>query len=116
MGPKLRNRCKQGHQSLGGTSSSNDKHVHQFKFNPSTSWGSYARHRHNLLHCARSMTDTRVWHKHTTGELKMSSRPPDQFSKSIDQNQKCFFSGLKLKGDVVYEIQSPDIMLFPYFA
>ena len=25
----------------------------KFEFNPSTSWGSYARHRHNLLHGAR---------------------------------------------------------------
>ena len=42
----------------------------KFEFNPSTSWGSYGRHRHNLLHGARSTTDTKPWHKHTTGELK----------------------------------------------
>ena len=42
----------------------------KFEFNPSTSWGSYARHRHNLLHGARSTTDIKPWHKHTTGELK----------------------------------------------
>ena len=41
----------------------------KFEFNPSTSWGSYARHRHNLLHGARSTTDIKPWHKHTTGEL-----------------------------------------------
>ena len=43
----------------------------KFEFNPSTSWGSYARHRHNLLHGARSTTDIKPWHKHTTGELKI---------------------------------------------
>ena len=43
----------------------------KFEFNPSTSWGSYARHRHHLLHGARSTTDIKPWHKHTTGELKM---------------------------------------------
>ena len=43
----------------------------KFEFNPSTSYGSYDRHRHHLLHGARSTTDTRVWNKHTTGELKM---------------------------------------------
>ena len=41
----------------------------KFEFNPSTSWGSYARHRHHLLHGARSTTDIKPWHKHTTGEL-----------------------------------------------
>ena len=43
----------------------------KFEFNPSTSWSSYARHRHHLLQGARSTTDTRPWHKHTTGELKI---------------------------------------------
>ena len=69
MGPKLHTLCKEGHQKLGGTSSNNDTCT-KFEFNPSTSWGSYARHRHNLLHGARSTTDIKPWHKHTTGELK----------------------------------------------
>ena len=43
----------------------------KFEFNPSTSWGSYARHRHNIPHGARATTDIKPWHKHTTGELKM---------------------------------------------
>ena len=43
----------------------------KLEFNPSTSWGSYARHRHHLLHGARSTTDIKPWHKHTTGELKI---------------------------------------------
>ena len=63
----------------------------KFEFNPSTSWGSYARHRHNLLHGARSTTDIKPWHKHTTGELKTNPMPekissclPDGvFSKEI---------------------------------
>ena len=29
MGPKLHNLCKEGHQKLGGTSSNNDKYMHQ---------------------------------------------------------------------------------------
>ena len=70
-GPLLHNHCMERHQNLGGTSSNSDKYICiKFKFNPSTSWGIYARHRHHLLHGARSTTDTRVWHKHTTGELK----------------------------------------------
>ena len=69
MGSKLHNHCKEGPQNLGGTNSNIDKYMHQIEFNPSTSWGSYARHRHHLLHGARSTTDIRAWHKHATGEL-----------------------------------------------
>ena len=61
----------------------------KFEFNPSTSWGSYARHRHHLLHGARSMTDTRPWHKHTTGELKNMdncTRPMLIFSPTNQKN------------------------------
>ena len=43
----------------------------KFEFNPFTPWGSYGRHRHQLLHSERSTTDTSVCHKHTTGELKI---------------------------------------------
>ena len=59
----------------------------KFEFNPSTSWGSYARHRHNLLHGARSTTDIKPWHKHTTGELKMAGlgkHPPSDKASAFD--------------------------------
>ena len=63
----------------------------KFEFNPSTSWGSYARHRHNLLHGARSTTDIKPWHKHTTGELKSyetSHIPPYRKQCIFVMNQK----------------------------
>ena len=54
----------------------------KFEFNPSTSWGSYARHRHNLLHGARSTTDIKPWHKHTTGELKIATVVVNQINNA----------------------------------
>ena len=56
----------------------------KFEFNPSTSFGSYARHRHNLLHGARSTTDIKPWHKHTTGELKMAESVTQWFNSMFE--------------------------------
>ena len=74
MGPKLHNHCKEGQQNLEAQVQIMINTCTKFEFNPSTSWGSYGRHRHNLLHGARSTTDIKPWHKHTTGELKIFSK------------------------------------------
>ena len=60
----------------------------KFEFNPSTSWGSYARHRHHLLHGARSTTDVKPWHKHTTGELKIRIEKSLRIHFKLDKLQR----------------------------
>ena len=60
MGPKLHNRCKQGHQNLGAQAQIMVNTCTKFEFNPSAFLGSYARHRDNLLHGARSTQGYRI--------------------------------------------------------
>ena len=70
----------------------------KFEFNPSTSWGSYARHRHNLLHGAQSTTDIKRWHKHTTGELTRFKYIEGQLARWLEELSQYNFQQLHRPG------------------